>query len=98
MDKELEEMLVKSIFNKRIQQRILFELFSLKKWNDIMNRLCHNYSDILRKEFMIEIQKPNYSSEWILNFLKNHGAGNDCYVMSWNQWIDGKYIALALQL
>lgn len=98
MDKELEEIIVKSFINKRIQQRVLFELFSPKKRDNVMNMLCHNYSDTLRKEFMIEIPKPNSDPNEIAKLMKKQGASNDCYAMSWNHSIDGKHMSLSSAL
>lgn len=70
MNKAIEEIIVKSFFTKRLQDRVLFELFSKKKRQDALSRLCHNYRTTLRKEFMIEIQKPNSDYEEIAKLLK----------------------------
>ncbi|WHY84646.1 hypothetical protein QNH39_18585 [Neobacillus novalis] len=93
MNKEIEEIIVKSFFNKRIQQRVLFELSSSKKRQDAIERLNHNYLDTLRNEFMIEIPKPNSDPEEIVNLLKVHGASKNCYVISWHS-LDGKEFPL----
>ena len=98
MDKALEEVIVKSFFVKRIQPRVLFELFSSKRRDDAIDRLCHNYSDTLREEFMIEIPRPNSDPAEIEKLLKRQGAGNDCYVMSMNEKIDGKHLLLTSAL
>lgn len=98
VDKELEEVIVNAFFSKRIQQRVLFELFSPKKRGDAINRLCHNYLVTLREEFMIEIPKSNSNPKEIEKLLKKQGAGNDCYVISWNDAIDGKYMKLTSAL
>ncbi|QFT89039.1 hypothetical protein FIU87_10310 [Bacillus sp. THAF10] len=98
MDKELEEIIVKAFFTKRIQQRVLFEFFSEKKRMDAMNRLNHNYSNTLRKEFMIEITKPNSDPLEIEKLLKKQGASRNCYAMSWNDKIDGKHMSLSSAL
>jgi hypothetical protein len=98
MDKELEETIVKAFFSKRIQQRVLFELFSAKKRMEALNRLNHNYSSTLREELMIEIPKPNSSPLEIEKLLRKQGAGKDCYVMSWNDSIDGKHMSLTSAL
>jgi hypothetical protein len=59
MNKEIEEIIIKSFSNKRIQQRVLFELSSPKKRWNALRGLCHHYYDTLRNEYMIEIPKPN---------------------------------------
>jgi hypothetical protein len=97
MDKELEEIIVKSFFNKRIQQRVLFELFSPKKRQDAIHRLS-NFHITLRNEFLFEIPKPNSDPEEIEELLKKQGSGNDCYAMSCNDTIDGKNMSLTSAL
>jgi hypothetical protein len=98
MGKELDEVIVKSFFNKTIQQRILFELSSPKKRRDAINRLNHKYSATLRKEFMIEIPRPNSNPEKIAEILKKHGAGDFCYSISWCEELDGKELPLLTAL
>ncbi|WP_257151983.1 hypothetical protein [Bacillus toyonensis] len=73
MDKKLEEIIVKSFFTKRLQNRVLFELSSSKKRKDAIGRLCHNYRTTLREEYMIEIPKPNSCPIDIGDLLKNMG-------------------------
>lgn len=98
MNKEIEEIIVKSFFTKRLQDRVLFELFSKKKRHDALGRLCHNYMTTLRKEYMIEIPKPYSDPEEIAKLLKRHGAGDTCYVISWSESINGKEISLLTAL
>ncbi|AHA06107.1 hypothetical protein COM33_05785 [Bacillus toyonensis] len=94
MDKKLEEIIVKSFFTKRLQNRVLFELSSSKKRKDAIGRLCHNYRTTLREEYMIEIPKPNYCPIDIGDLLKKHGAVDSCYAISWDTKIDGKTLPL----
>ncbi|PFX96064.1 hypothetical protein COL41_11995 [Bacillus mycoides] len=94
MDKKLEEIIVKSFFTKRLQDRVLLELSSTKKRKDAIGRLCHNYRNTLREEYMIEIPKPNSCPIAIDRLLKEHGAGDSCYAISWDTKIDGKTLPL----
>ncbi|OIK14255.1 hypothetical protein BIV60_12170 [Bacillus sp. MUM 116] len=94
MNKELEKIIVKSFFNKRIQQRVLFELFSPKKRRDALSRLNHDYLFTLREEYMIRIPNSNLDRQEIERLLIKHGAGDICYVMSLNDSIDGKEMDL----
>ncbi|MFF2450749.1 hypothetical protein ACFVSW_27355 [Neobacillus sp. NPDC058068] len=94
MNKEIEEIIVKTFFNKKIQQRVLFELSSSKKRREAIGRLNHNYLDTLRNEFMIEIPKPNSDPEEIEKLMKEQGAGQNCYVMSSHSGVDGKEFPL----
>ncbi|MGR6342452.1 hypothetical protein ACU5CE_32370 [Priestia megaterium] len=98
MDKEVEEKVVRSFFTKRIQDRVMFELFSAKKREDALHRLNHNYTKTLREEYMIEIPKPNSCADEIAKLLKQHGAGKECYSISWNKKIDGKKLSLLTAL
>ncbi|AFU13424.1 TPA: hypothetical protein QCY38_004575 [Bacillus toyonensis] len=94
MDKKLEEIIVKSFFTKRLQNRVLFELSSSKKRKDAIGRLCHNYRTTLREEYMIEIPKPNSCPIDIGDLLKKHGAVDSCYAILWDTKIDGKTLPL----
>lgn len=98
MNKELEEKVVKSFFTKRIQERVMFELFSSKKRDDALHRLNHTYTKTLKEEYMIEIPKPNSCADDIAKLLKQHGAGKQCYAISFNEDIDGKDLPLLTAL
>ena len=78
MNKEIEEIIVKTFFEKRIQQRVLFELSSPQKRYDAFGRR----NNFIRKELMLEIPKPNSDPEEIEKLLKKQGAGNLCYVIT----------------
>ena len=91
MNKEIEEIIVKKFFVKRIQQRVLFELSSSQKRSDVLGRL-----NILRTEFMFQIPKPNSDPAEIEKLLKKHGAGDLCYVMQ--SHFDGEELPLTKAL
>ncbi|TQR16226.1 hypothetical protein [Psychrobacillus vulpis] len=91
MNKEIEEIIVKTFFVKRVQERVLFELASPQKRNDVFGRR----NNFIRTELMFEIPKPNSDPEEIEKLLKKQGAGNMCYVMtSLNSYIDGEELPL----
>ncbi|PGZ80542.1 hypothetical protein COE55_06700 [Priestia megaterium] len=98
MNKEIEEKVVKSFFAKRIQERVMFELFSSKNRDDALHRLNHTYTKTLKEEYMIEIPKPNSCADDIAKLLKQHGAGKQCYAISFNEDIDGKDLPLLTAL
>lgn len=98
MNKDIEQAIVKSFFAKRLQDRVLFELSSAKKRRDALNRLCHSYESTLREEYMVEIQKPNSNPMEIARLLKKNGASDSCYVISWDEDIDGKELSLLTAL
>lgn len=98
MDNQLEKIIVNSFFNKRFQDRVLFELSSIKKRKDAIGRLSHNYIDVLNDKYMIAIPKPNSDSYEIAELLKKYGAGDTCYVISFYEDIDGKHLPLPYAL
>ncbi|MGG3662492.1 hypothetical protein [Bacillus gobiensis] len=98
MDKEIEKIIVKSFFTKRLQDRVLFELSSPKKRKDALSRLCHSYRTTLREEYMFDIPKPNSDPEEIAMLLKQNGARSSCYVISWDEEIDGNKLPLLTAL
>lgn len=59
MDKEYEETLVRSFFKKKIQDRFIYELGSVKKRVNALSRLCHKYPEVYVQEYLIEILAPN---------------------------------------
>ncbi|MED4285197.1 hypothetical protein P4679_25080 [Priestia megaterium] len=98
MNKEIEKIIVKSFFAKRIQDRVLFELSSAKKRKDALSRLCHTYRTTLKEDYMITIEKPNSDPAEIVSLLKKNGAGDTCYVISWDEEMDGKELPLLTAL
>ncbi|WP_409291325.1 hypothetical protein [Peribacillus sp. SCS-37] len=95
MDKEREKVIVKAFFTKRLQDRVIFELSSAKKRKDALSRLCHSYRETLREEYLFSIPKPNSDPQVIEKLLKQNGAGDTCYVISWDEEIDGRELNLA---
>lgn len=62
---------------------MLFELATKKKRQDALQRLSHRYLESLRIECMIEIPKSNSEPEGIARILKQHGAEDSSYSISW---------------
>jgi hypothetical protein len=71
VDKDVETAIAKSFFVKRLQDRIMFELFSPKRRSDALHRLCHYYRTTLREEYLNEIPTPNSDPEEIAVFRKS---------------------------
>ncbi|MCH4826925.1 hypothetical protein [Planococcus halocryophilus] len=94
MKKEMEELVVKSFFEKQVQERVLYELFTPKKRNHALNRLCHQYTKMLKEKYMFEILSPNSSPKYIYELLKSNGAAKMCYSLSYSEKIDGKELPL----
>jgi hypothetical protein len=98
MDKEYEEIIVKTFFNKSIQNRVLFELFSQKKRKEAISRVDSSAKNGLCEKYKIELQKPNSNYIEIFDLLKKNGAGDNCYVLSHCEDIDGKHLPLSYAL
>ena len=94
MDKEYEKKLIDAFFNKSIRERIKFELFSTNKRKDAIGRLSHNWDLLLNAKYMIKIQKPNSDYNTIAQQLRDYGALDICYTISYDDEIDGKYLSL----
>jgi hypothetical protein len=94
MKKDLEELIVKSFFDKRVQERVLFELSTPKHRGLALHRLCHSYKKMLRVKYMTEIPGPNSDPRDIYELLKTNGAEKMCYSLSFNDQIDGKELPL----
>ncbi|MFC5650626.1 hypothetical protein ACFPYJ_16135 [Paenibacillus solisilvae] len=98
MNIDLESIIVKTFFEKRIQERVLFELSALKKRKDAIGRLNHHYKQTLNEKYMIEIPKSNSNYLHIAALLKKHGADENCYVISWSDSLDGQELCLTTAL
>jgi hypothetical protein len=94
MDKGKEAVIVNRFFSKRLKDRVVYELTSGKKRVEALNRLCHDYKNTLIPEYMFEIHSPNSDYHEIASLLKKQGAPNECYVISWNEEVDGKHLPL----
>lgn len=98
MDKKCEEVVVKNFFIKNLHERVIYELSSSKKRKDALNRLCHDFKRTINEECMIEVPKNKSDYGEIVNVLKNLGTQDNCYAVSFNKEIDGKYLALTSAL
>lgn len=94
MKKAVEKEIVKSFFDRKVQERMLHELFSPKKRDHALNRLCHQYTKMLKEKYMFEILPPNSDPEYVHKLLVKNGAGEMCYSLSYNEEIDGKEMPL----
>ncbi|MCU5103256.1 hypothetical protein OCA20_24565 [Bacillus cereus] len=94
MDKEYEQLIVKSFFQKKIQDRMIFELSSSKKRIKALGRLAHNYDSILNPIYFENIPLNMVHVEGISKLLKKYGAGDSCYVISLISEVDGTFTEL----
>ena len=94
MDKEQERVLVQSFFVKRVQERVLHELFTPKKRDMALQRLDHRYLSMLKNDYLIEVKPPNSWPDDTYDLLKQYGAPDTCYCLSENELISGKTLPL----
>ena len=94
MKKDMEELIVKSFFDKRVQERVLYELFKPEKRALALHRLCHSYKRMLKTKYMVEIPPPNSDPSDIFDLLTRNKAEKMCYSLSFNKDIDGKEMPL----
>ncbi|SHF14130.1 hypothetical protein SAMN05444392_10892 [Seinonella peptonophila] len=94
MDLESEKIIVKSLFNKRFQDRILFELASTKKRFNVSSRFNYPY-EVIKNQYLIQIPPPNSYYLDILELLKEYGPIQTGYVIStFFSEIDGRHLPI----
>ncbi|WP_066020162.1 MULTISPECIES: hypothetical protein [Clostridium] len=92
MDKEYEIDIVRAFFNKHCQERISYELASKNKRYNAIGRLCHDFQEVLKLNYMIKIECLDYKD--VLKEMKYYGALKTCYVISYNKIVDGMCVKL----
>lgn len=73
-------------------------MFSPNRRKDAICRLSHEFRNLLNERYMTEIPKPNSNYIRITELLKQHGATDICYCISFNQDIDARYLTLTFAL
>lgn len=82
MNKGIEENFVKKFIDKRYQDRILYELFSLKKRTKALSKFAHNANEILVSQ-MIKKQGGSISIDDLNEVSEKFLCGNEeCYIIS----------------
>lgn len=88
MNSELEKKIINALVIKQKAERVLYELSSKKRRECIWKFK----SDLFTPEYRIN---ADLSKAQILNMLCDNGAGEDCYVLSIDEEIDGKEMKLS---
>lgn len=92
MDKDIEMKIISAFIIKRKKTRAAYELCNNKKRNDFIWRIGHyNHFD---NRFIHKITQPVNSYKVIYDILKKYNAPDECYVLSYNDSIDGKIALL----
>ncbi|MCR3759755.1 hypothetical protein KYB31_12290 [Clostridium felsineum] len=92
VNKLYEIEIVKTFFNKHCRERIIYELNSKKKRMNAISRLCHDFKEVLKIDYMKEINCVDYKE--VLEQIKKYSGANACYVISYNKEVDGLYMEL----
>ena len=82
MDKSVEHFFVKTYIDKDYQERLLFELNSIKKRSKALSRFSHDVETVLNKALDKRI---------IADLSELHENDKAVYVISWDE-NDGMYI------
>ena len=89
-----EEAFVNAFVQKKRRERALFELGSESKRGRFIDRLCHDYAGVLDSRYLRPLPDPGHDPAGLLKRLKELRAGGTCHVISFNDEVDGKDIAL----
>lgn len=93
MDRNIEDIFLNNFIDKRIRDRIRFELNKEEKRIYAISRFCHRTEDIIIKSNILTSNKK-LKYEEILKLLRKYGAQKNCYVISSDSEIDGKTMTL----
>lgn len=93
MDKAFEETLCRNFFDKRVRDRLAYELGTTKKRGEVLKKLSHTAEDYIRQTAVqTRFEAPPELSQ-IRAFLKSP----DCYVISLSE-TDGSFSNLSAAL
>ncbi|HPH98614.1 MAG TPA: hypothetical protein PKW33_21640 [Anaerolineaceae bacterium] len=98
MNTIVEHQFIQSFVRRERRERAQFELLSSRKRAAFLNRLCHNYKDILDMRLAHSVPASDSNSAGILKALRQKGAPDNGYVISLDDSIDGQELPLAAAL
>ncbi|MBV9926061.1 MAG: hypothetical protein JOZ96_13670 [Acidobacteria bacterium] len=90
----IEAAFVNAFVWKNKRERALFELDSAAKRWRFLNRICHDYVGVFDERFMQPFPDLGHNPEGVVGHLRQLGAGKTCQVISSNDDVDGKHVAL----
>ena len=91
---KIEESFVNTFVLKNRRERSIFELNSESKRGRFLSRLCHNYVTVFDARYFCSLEELGADSTALWSRLAGLGAGSHCQVISCNQEVDGKRVAL----
>lgn len=89
MDKAFEETLCRNFFDKRVRDRLAYELGTTKKRGEVLKKLSHTAEDYIRQTALQTRFEAPPEQPQIKAFLKSP----DCYVISLSE-ISGSFSEL----
>lgn len=92
MNKEIENKIISSFIISRKRDRAKYELWNNKKRKEFIWNLGNlDYIDI---RYIKKLTQSISSYQVVYDILKNNGALDECYVLAFNNSIDGKFMPL----
>jgi len=94
MDISLEERFVQTFCEKRISDRLTFELKNTIKRKNAIGRFCHNTNDLIKQSYILQTSNK-WAVDDIVGKIHNISKSNKCYIIAFDEDIDGKNMSLA---
>ena len=89
MDKDIESRFVKTFLQKRVQERIIWELASKEKRRTAIFRFCHTTDDIVKPQCVLN-KSNQLTQDKIQEAIRELTVLTACYVISSDVEMDGK--------
>ena len=89
---EIEKAFVEQYVIKNRLERLLFELGGKKRQHGI-GRFCHNAEALVKAEKIVASGNKLFADE-IYSIAKQYNASGTCYIIAYNESLDGKQCKL----
>ena len=89
---EIEKAFVDRYVMKNKQERLLFELGGKKRQHGI-GRFCHNAEALIKADKIVASGNKLFADE-IYSIAKQYNASGTCYIIAYNESLDGKQFKL----
>lgn len=95
MDQQQELAFIEHFVRRERRERARLELLTPRRRSTFLNRLCHSYADILDMRHCTPVPAAQNDRSGVLALLRRGGAPADCYAISHDDAIDGRWLLLA---
>ena len=89
---ETEKAFIDQYVKKNKQERLLFELSGKKRQHGI-GRFCHNAEEMIKADKIVMSGNKLFADE-ILAVAKKYRVSGSCYIIAFNEYMDGKQCTL----